>query len=64
MHTTVKTRKVDANGHRVEGGHVRGGSDYIHGHGISFADKDNWIARANRRPKVVTRNGKVVSRGT
>lgn len=64
MHTTVKRKKVDANGHRVEGGIIQGGSNYTQGHGISFADEDNWVARSNRRPKVVTRNGKVVSRGT
>lgn len=67
MHTsnrTVKTKKVDANGHRVEGGIIRVGNDYIHGHGVSFADEDNWVARANRRPRIVTRNGKVVSHET
>ena len=61
---SMKVQDTRHDGNTVKGNVVKGGGHYNEGHGVRFADKDNWVARANARPTVIVRNGKVVYNGT
>ena len=61
---SIKVESTRSNGNKVEGAVVKGGEHYNEGHGMRFSDKDNWRMRANARPLIIIRNGKVVYNGT
>ena len=53
VHITAHTGKLNRLGHNIKGEWMP--SAATSNYSVRFSDKDNWVARANRKPRIVTR---------